>query len=145
MRGKRGSNANAWKGDQAGIGPIHRWMDYNYGRPKLCEGEVCSGKSDIFEWALKKGKTYTHDRDAFLRLCRSCHRKYDLTQEKIDQAVRNLTWYKEKYEGKKYKRNVLPGIAKLGGETCKERMGREFYRAIGMKGLEKRYGKKYTE
>ena len=31
-------------------------------------------------------------RENFLRLCRSCHRRYDLTEEKSKKAQENLWW-----------------------------------------------------
>jgi hypothetical protein len=52
----------------------------------------CEGKSIWFDWAKKEGKKYERNRDNFLRLCRSCHRRYDLTPEKRKKAIKNLWW-----------------------------------------------------
>jgi hypothetical protein len=52
-----------------------------YGRPEKCEGKDCSGKSIVFEWAVKKeilNRGYwTVRREEWLRLCKSCHIRYD--------------------------------------------------------------------
>ena len=69
---------------------IHDWMDVNYGQPKVCEGKDCRKNSTHYDWAVVHGKPYDRKRENFLRLCRSCHRRYDMTPEKKLQAVRNL-------------------------------------------------------
>lgn len=42
--------------------------------------------------ALKRNLKYERNRNNFLRLCRSCHRRYDLTKDKLKQAIQNLWW-----------------------------------------------------
>lgn len=70
----------------------HKWMESNYGKPKVCESKNCEGKSKWFDWCIKTGREYSHNREDYLRLCRSCHRKYDLTEIKKKQAIKNLWW-----------------------------------------------------
>lgn len=53
---------------------LHRWVSKTLGRPSQCEH--CKNVSGKFEWANKSG-SYLKDVSDWLRLCRSCHRKYD--------------------------------------------------------------------
>lgn len=76
---------------------VHDWLTVHYGNIKECEGKDCKGKSRWYDWALKKGKKYERNRGNFLRLCRSCHRKYDMTPEKMKQAVSNLRKFNPYY------------------------------------------------
>jgi hypothetical protein len=77
MKGKRGSETPRWKGELAGKRSKHQWLDAHFGKPDICERLGCQGKSNLFEWCLKPGRKYTHNREDYLRLCRSCHRKID--------------------------------------------------------------------
>jgi len=68
---------------------VHQWLRHRYGNANKCESPECEGKSKTFQWALLKGKSYKHNRENFWMLCRSCHRKYDMTKEwnkKISKA-----------------------------------------------------------
>lgn len=56
---------------------IHLWLVRHYGKASICEARSCSGVSKKFDWALRRGMTYTRDLDCFYQLCRSCHVKYD--------------------------------------------------------------------
>lgn len=89
------------KGDKA---PIHKWLNTNYGRPRICEDKKCDGKIENrwFDWALKKGCKYKRNRNNFLRLCRSCHRRYDMTLELKKKAIKNLHWVTKKVRISKY-------------------------------------------
>lgn len=91
MEGIKGKNHPNYKKIVCKI-YVHRWMDKMYGKPKICEGQDCRKNSSIYEWALKKSENYKRNRKCFYRLCRSCHRRYDLTKEKTDQALKNLWW-----------------------------------------------------
>lgn len=118
MEGIKGENAPNYK-KVVGKSQVHRWMDKHYGRPQVCEMENCSRKCIWFDWALKTGKKYERDKDNFLRLCRSCHRRYDLTPEKRRQAMKNLVSFKKghklaskltKKDANKIRELVLQGI-----------------------------------
>jgi hypothetical protein len=74
-------------------------MDVHYGKPKICEMKGCEGKSICYDWAKKTGMEYERNRDNFLRLCRSCHRRYDLTKELRDAAMKNLWWARGRFTG----------------------------------------------
>lgn len=69
-------------GEKYGYWAVHNWLKYNFGKADKCEMESCKKISKNFEWAKKIGKEYIKDRNNFLKLCRSCHRKYDYTVEK---------------------------------------------------------------
>lgn len=70
-------NKSLFKGDKAGYGSIHDWIRHYFGKPNKCENPKCLGVSKTFEWALSKGKKYSHKRENFMRLCKSCHVLYD--------------------------------------------------------------------
>lgn len=61
-------------------GKIHHWLAKNYGKASKCEH--CKGSDKKYEWALLKGKTYEKNIDNFFQLCTSCHRKYDMNDNK---------------------------------------------------------------
>lgn len=61
---------------------IHNWLTYHHGKACKCDNELCeSVKPKRFEWALLKGKDYKKDRNNYIQLCPSCHRRYDYTEE----------------------------------------------------------------
>lgn len=62
---------------------VHYWLRYNYGPANKCEDKKCTGISKNFNWALKRGMEYERKRENYLQLCRSCHAKYDCTEESI--------------------------------------------------------------
>lgn len=86
----------AWKGENVLVYSKHMWLYRNYGKADHCENPDCKGKSEWFDWCLKRGCRYEKKRESYLMLCRRCHRKYDMTPDKRDKAVKNLWWYKEK-------------------------------------------------
>ena len=93
MKGMDSKKHSSWKGNKAGIKAVHKWLGQHYGKPKYCINFNCLNKSNIFEWCKKIESSYTHNPNDYLWLCRSCHRKYDWTQEKKEQAIKNLIWY----------------------------------------------------
>lgn len=59
---------------------IHNWLAYHHGTANKCENELCKYVSPKrYEWALLKGKDHSRDRNNYIQLCPSCHRKYDIT------------------------------------------------------------------
>ena len=90
----KGENAPNWK-SVVGKARVHHWLYEQYGGPMECErvkGMECRGTSACYDWALIRGKKYERKRENFLRLCRSCHRRYDSTPELIKKGNRNLWW-----------------------------------------------------
>jgi hypothetical protein len=59
---------------------IHAWIRHHHGRPSMCE--LCR-RSDKkrYEWALRKGEKYNRDIKSYIRLCKGCHNKYDVTEQ----------------------------------------------------------------
>jgi len=72
----KGSSSSNWKGDNAGKIAIHMWLSGKYGKPKKCEHCKDENKKR-YDWASKDHK-YTRDINDYIRLCTSCHRKYDI-------------------------------------------------------------------
>lgn len=58
---------------------IHQWLRKKFGSASFCSH--CPGrqsvKSNIYEWCLRHDCEYDYNKDNFIQLCRSCHRKYD--------------------------------------------------------------------
>lgn len=76
-----------WKGDKVGYGGLHERVRKELGRPEECEHCSKTGlKGKQIHWANKSGKYYTN-LDDWLRLCVSCHRKYDINR-KVDQLTK---------------------------------------------------------
>ena len=73
----QGKNAGQWKGARAKYTAKHMWVQARLGRPKFCS--VChSTEKKKDEWA-NISREYKRDLDDWIRLCTSCHRKYDKT------------------------------------------------------------------
>lgn len=73
---KSGEESNAWKEDNIGIRAVHMWLDREFGSVSKCEHCGRNDTNIVYEWACKN-KDYRRVREEFMRLCRSCHRKYD--------------------------------------------------------------------
>jgi len=73
--GKFGSESRRWKGENAGYVAKHLWMTKHFSKPDRCD--LC-GNADVsrIEWANISGE-YKRNRDDWLALCPSCHRKMD--------------------------------------------------------------------
>ena len=71
-----GKQCPAWKGDKVGKKGVHDWLRRGWGRPNLCEHCLRTDRAN-YEWACKNHK-YRRIRKDYLRLCRSCHRIYDI-------------------------------------------------------------------
>lgn len=77
-------NSIHWKGNNVGYGGLHYWVYKWLGKPDTCEhcGKIgLSGKQ--IHWANKSGN-YLRDKNDWIRLCVSCHKKYD----KLNQPKR---------------------------------------------------------
>lgn len=76
-----GDRNGNWKGDSAGYQAIHSWLVRNHGLADKCEHSECPRKSTSYEYALIHGREYSRDIKNFIKLCQSCHRKYDFTEK----------------------------------------------------------------
>lgn len=75
LSAKRGIKNHMWKGNKVGKLAIHHWLERNFGKLRKCE--ICGDvNAKHYDWANKDHK-YKRKRKDYLRLCRSCHRKYD--------------------------------------------------------------------
>jgi hypothetical protein len=67
---------------------IHGWLSFHHGKAKKCENENCASVNPKrFEWALLKGKDYERNRNNYIQLCPSCHRKYDFTETQREKLI----------------------------------------------------------
>jgi len=64
-----------WKGDNVGYSALHRWIRRHKGTPSFCEG-CGSEKEKRYEWASISHNA-KRDLDDYIRLCSSCHHKFD--------------------------------------------------------------------
>lgn len=65
-----------WKGEQVSYRNLHRWVERHLGKPKRCEYCGKTGSAKQIHWA-NKSHLYLRDLSDWLRLCVSCHKKYD--------------------------------------------------------------------
>ena len=70
-----------WKGDRVGRTALHEWLYRNYGKPNYCEHCMRTDRKQ-YDWANRTGK-YLRYKSDWIRLCRSCHQKYDKVIEKV--------------------------------------------------------------
>jgi hypothetical protein len=71
----------SWLGDDVGYGGLHQWVIRKKGKPKKCEqcGKT-KGSSKSFHWSNIDHK-YRRNLEDYVRLCASCHKKYDLEMQ----------------------------------------------------------------
>lgn len=133
-RSNHGQGHPSWKGGDAGYFSIHQWFTKQYGRPNPCEHcedrghEEKDGRWSI-QWAKKRDCGYTRDVKDYLKLCRSCHRKYDMTENEMNRLkllAENQTPEQRKKLSEVRKINVLKRkrdehghFIKFMASTCK--------------------------
>ena len=76
-----GNKSSQWKGDNIKYQAIHNWLRKNFGKANKCENKECNHRSKIFEYVLIKGRLYERKRENFKMMCKSCHHKYDMTDD----------------------------------------------------------------
>lgn len=126
MKGRK----NAWK-DNVGYRAIHSWIAKEKGKPHYCKH--CK-RSDLFHrqyhWANKSG-LYKRDLSDWLRLCASCHKKYDkkfmIKKEKLLLKSFRIT--------SKQVRSIKKKANKFGGESAYIRnlIEQDMYQSAGYK------------
>lgn len=87
LSAKKGEFSSSWKGDDVGYLGLHEWVYKTLGKPSKCENcgkENLSGRK--IHWA-NISKKYKRDIKDWLRLCVSCHWKYDKSYEKRDRNL----------------------------------------------------------
>jgi hypothetical protein len=93
---------------------VHTWLYRNFTPPKACTGSSCTGTSKMFTWALKRGCVYEKNIENFIALCRSCHSKYDMTEETIVKIVRKRLSRKSCRRGHTY---TADSVYKSNGQS----------------------------
>jgi len=86
MKGKgiRENNSN-WKGDIACLTAFHKRVEILKGKPKKCE--ICgTTKKRVYDWANLTGNY--KDINDYKRMCRSCHKKYDLNRNLTEEEIK---------------------------------------------------------
>lgn len=71
--GKRGKESNNWLGENVGYDGLHAWIRRNLPPQKICQICFIKPPFDVACVTL----IYNRDFKNWLRLCRSCHKKYD--------------------------------------------------------------------
>lgn len=119
----KGSNNNSWKGYDIGYYGIHDWLRKNYGKANKCENPECKCKNiKRYEWALIKGKNCERKRENFWKLCSSCHKKYDMTDEKRKQ-MSEVSKGKHHSPKTEFKKGIVPWISgKKHSEETRKKM-----------------------
>lgn len=76
-----------WKEEGVSYAGLHMWVRRHFGSPMVCEhcGLVAKTKYNI-HWANTDHK-YTREREKWIRLCVSCHRKYDYAMSSNYKSV----------------------------------------------------------
>lgn len=95
LLGRKEELARNWKGDKAGYVAIHIWLKNKYGKAFKCENPNCTYPKPIkyrkpllkpkrFEWA-SISRENKRNREDWIQLCPSCHRKYDIKKLTLKQ------------------------------------------------------------
>lgn len=86
----KGSKHPQWKGDSCSYNTAHWWVNQYFKTTNKCE-HCGTEKASKYEWA-NISKKYKRVRSDWLRLCTSCHHKYDKSHKKAWETRRkNLT------------------------------------------------------
>jgi len=87
--GKLGKEARGWKGSDAGYAAIHMWLTKHYKKESCDHCDKKLQELSRLEWANISGK-YKREREDYLCLCPSCHRKMDLNSDScVNNHLRN--------------------------------------------------------
>jgi len=74
-----------WKGDAVSYSALHSYITRKLGTPNKCE-HCSTQNAKKFEWANISGE-YKRDLDDWVRLCTSCHSKYDDKPNKRKRTI----------------------------------------------------------
>lgn len=92
IKNHTGNKHPFWKENTYSKHAVHNWVKRWKVKPSFCE--VCGTINVVLDWANRDG-LYKRILDDYICMCRSCHRKYDMTPEKKQKAIQNLPWYKK--------------------------------------------------
>ena len=83
---KRAEQHPSWKHEGPAYTTIHSWLIRTFGKATKCEW--CPGlEAKRFDWA-NISLTYKRDRNDFIQLCPSCHKKWDMRRAKLSAKVK---------------------------------------------------------
>jgi len=124
---------------------IHWWLRKRYGKPTKCESKTCTGVGKRIEWALKRNRTYSCDRKDYIRLCKSCHAKYDFTEETRRKLSLNHVAIRKERKCKKCSVPILAVYNQKWCEGCRPAMSYRTKRRCDLRRKEemKIYKQKY--
>lgn len=124
----KGAKHGLWKGDNPiSYSTLHSWLVRNYGKANICENKNCSSTTKTFDWALIHGKEYIRRREHFMALCRSCHIKYDFTEERrkkqslVQSGSKNGFWNR-KHSVESLAKMRIAKLGKICSEETKQKM-----------------------
>ena len=89
--GKRdqfGDKNSSWRGAAAAMTSKHSRLHRAFGMPKKCDACGTADRSKWYDWANLTGD-YDSPTD-FMRMCRSCHRRYDNARRRGEDATHIL-------------------------------------------------------
>ena len=73
---------------------LHTKLVKENGNANTCENINCNYiNPKRFEWALKKGSSYSDNINDYIQLCPSCHRKYDQKDENVQKLSKRVTQF----------------------------------------------------
>ena len=105
---------HSWKDDMACYGSKHTWIYRRFGQANKCENREeqilnfkCRNKTNTFEWCNISGN-YIRERSDWLKLCRSCHRLMDMTEEKMNKALKALKKAQQTLHEGQFKKGQIP-------------------------------------
>lgn len=73
-----GESNPRWVGEKVEYRGLHLWVERNLGKPKHCEHCGKNDPTKRYHWA-NKSHEYKYDLSDWLRLCVSCHKRYDFS------------------------------------------------------------------
>jgi len=84
-RNQTGERNSSWKGSDATYAAFQKRVETARGKPNIC---AACGDMDkpIYEWCNLTGKY--DDVSDYMRMCRSCHRKYDKNRKGSSKNVK---------------------------------------------------------
>ncbi len=90
----------------------HEKVKKKAGKASKCENPDCSYPNPKrYEWALRKGHSYSADPADYIQLCPSCHRKYDYTEDHKNKL--KAAKYGDKHNAAKLKNDQVIEIRDL--------------------------------
>ena len=118
----KGENAHNWKGDDVKYTGLHTWIKRH--KPPSSTCEFCN-KNKLLELANISGE-YKRNIDDYKWLCRSCHRKWDLSKLRVIKHIQLkkdiVNIFNNKHEINA--RHLIKTLSKLWGITESGTRGR---------------------